>query len=199
MTTVDTHRLRTAAFIGIASVILGVGTTTVLALTSGGMGAGGWPRPVAEPWQYPAPSCAVPALPGSVVSVTATDMGAMMGRRHGGMGAGMMRLFVDPVSVPAGPVSLRVANRGWLTHEVVVLPLAPGQYPGQRRVGPTWQVDESGSLGEASQTCGGGEGDGIAPGSLGWATLKLPAGRYELVCNIAGHYSSGMYAELDVT
>lgn len=116
--------MRTAVFIGVASVVLGVGTTAALALTSGGMGR--WRHPVAEPWQqYPAPPCAVPTLPGSVVDVTVTDMGAMMGRRHGGMGAGMMRLVVNPASVPAG--------------------------------------------------------------------------RYELVCNIAGHYSSRMYTELDVT
>ncbi len=30
-------------------------------------------------------------------------------------------------------------------------------------------------------------------------TLTLTPGRYELLCNIAGHYGSGMYTELDVT
>ena len=116
-----------------------------------------------------------------------------------GMGMGTMRLTVNPRSVPAGTVSLRVYNSGWLPHEVVVLPLAPGQSPGQRPVGADWKINETGSLGEAAQTCGSGDGDGIAPGTWSWTTLNLPAGRYELFCNIAGHYGSGMYTELDVT
>jgi uncharacterized cupredoxin-like copper-binding protein len=33
----------------------------------------------------------------------------------------------------------------------------------------------------------------------GWTTITLPPGRYELICNIAGHYGAGMYTELDVT
>ena len=116
-----------------------------------------------------------------------------------GMGMGMMRLTINPTSVPAGQVSLRVANNGWLPHEVIVLPLGPGQNPGQRFIGSDWKVDEAGSLGEAARTCGAGEGDGIAPGTMGWTTLTLTPGRYELLCNIAGHYGSGMYTELDVT
>ncbi|MCI4675142.1 sulfocyanin-like copper-binding protein [Candidatus Mycolicibacterium alkanivorans] len=116
-----------------------------------------------------------------------------------GMGMGMMRLTINPTSVPAGQVSLRVANNGWLPHEVIVMPLGPGQNPGQRPIGNNWEVDETGSLGEAAQTCGAGEGDGIAPGTMGWTTLTLNPGRYELLCNIAGHYGSGMYTELDVT
>ena len=38
-----------------------------------------------------------------------------------------------------------------------------------------------------AQTCGAGEGDRIAPGTMGWTTLSLTPGRYELFCNIAGH------------
>ena len=59
-------------------------------------------------------------------------------------------------------------------------------------------MSEDGSLGEASKTCGAGAGDGIDPGGLGWVTLNLPRGDYELVCNLPGHYGSGMYTELVV-
>lgn len=38
-----------------------------------------------------------------------------------------------------------------------------------------------------------------SPASNGWVTLHLPTGRYELLCNLPGHYTVGMYAELDVT
>jgi uncharacterized cupredoxin-like copper-binding protein len=31
-----------------------------------------------------------------------------------------------------------------------------------------------------------------------WVTLTLRLGRYELVCNLPGHYAIGMHAELDV-
>ena len=95
-------------------------------------------------------------------------------------------------------MSLRVHNTGALTHEVVVVPLGPNQYPGQRAIGADGKVDESASLGEASRTCDAGEGDGIAAGTMGWTTLNLSPGRYELLCNIAGHYGAGMYTELDV-
>jgi len=94
-------------------------------------------------------------------------------------------------------VSLRVHNSGALTHEVIVLPLGSGQYPGQRAIGTDGRVDESGSLGEASRSCGADEGDGILAGANSWTTINLPPGRYELLCNITGHYGAGMYAELD--
>ena len=60
------------------------------------------------------------------------------------------------------------------------------------------QVDESGALAHAERTCGEGEGDGILPGSVGWTTVTLASGRYEVLCNIAGHYAAGMYTQLDV-
>jgi uncharacterized cupredoxin-like copper-binding protein len=39
----------------------------------------------------------------------------------------------------------------------------------------------------------------IASGSVGWVTLTLPPGHYELVCNLQNHYASGMRQELVVT
>lgn len=145
------------------------------------------PGPWYAPWAVPRTTCAAPALPGQVVQVTLTDM----------MG-GMMRVLASPASVPAGTVSLRVINTGALTHELVVLPLAAGQPPGSRVVGPDTTVSEAGSLGEASATCGAGHGDGITPGAASWVTLTLRPGRYELICNLPGHYARGMYTELDV-
>ncbi|HEY5151118.1 MAG TPA: hypothetical protein VIJ23_15130 [Mycobacterium sp.] len=153
-----------------------------------------------------APSCTVPDLPGAVVAATVADMGAMMGSGMMGGGSmmgspmmGMMRLSVDPGSVRAGTVSLLVRNLGMRDHEVVVLRLAAGQSVGWRKVNSDNRIDEAGSLGEVSGACGSGEGEGLAPGGIGWTTLRLAPGRYELVCNLAGHYAAGMYAELDVS
>jgi len=109
-----------------------------------------------------------------------------------------MMLRAVPASVPAGQVSFVIGNRGWRTHEMVVLPLAPGQAAGQRVPGSDGRVDEAGSLGEASASCAAGSGDGITSGAVGWVTLMLPAGRYELVCNLRNHYANGMYQELVV-
>ena len=102
-----------------------------------------------------------------------------------------MMLHAWPAVVPAGQVSFVVSNMGRLTHEVVVLPLGGGSV-GQRLGGTGGRVDETGSLGEASASCAAGSGEGIRPGAVGWVTLSLTPGRYELVCNLAHHYESGM-------
>jgi uncharacterized cupredoxin-like copper-binding protein len=228
-----TYRAWPVLAIAAASVILGL-TATVVTHAGGWAtrppagtgyvsypnGSAVWGQPMMGAWrQYPAAAlCPVPALPGSVVHVNLTDMGAMMGPWGRGMmgragmmgprvmpGMGMMRILVYPTPIPAGQVSLRVINSGALSHELVVLPLAPGQLAGQRLSGADGRVDESGSLGEVSRTCGPDKGDeqspdyGIVPQGSGWTTLSLTPGRYELICNIAGHYVAGMSAELDVT
>ncbi len=145
-----------------------------------------------------AATCAPPRLTGTVVGVRLMGMpgGGMMGRST--MGGGMMRLVVDRASVPAGRVSLVAQNMGSAVHELVVLPLAHGQAVGARAIGAGDRVSEAGSVGEASRSCSAGAGEGIGPGAVGWVTLNLKPGRYELVCNLRGHYRSGMYAELVV-
>jgi uncharacterized cupredoxin-like copper-binding protein len=152
-------------------------------------------------YQYSATSCASrpTSLPGSTVTVTLGDMG--MGTMMSGaapVGARMM-LQATPVSVPGGQVSFIVDNRGWRTHELIILPLDAGAGAGQRTVGADGKVTEDGALGEASSTCGVGAGDGITSGSASWVSVTLPPGHYEMVCNLANHYSDGMHQELDVT
>jgi len=133
---------------------------------------------------------------GTVVNVELANMGGRM--MMGGAVGGTMRVLTSRQQVPAGTVSMRVANVGSLVHELVVLPLAAGQEVGQRPVGTDGKVDESGRVGEASRTCGAGAGDGIDPGAIGWVTLTLQPGNYELICDLPGHYADGMYTELQV-
>jgi uncharacterized cupredoxin-like copper-binding protein len=140
--------------------------------------------------------CSSPALTGTVVNVELVNMGGRL--MMGGSMGGTMRVLTSRRQVPAGTVSLRVANVGSLVHELVVLPLASAQEVGQRPVGDDGKVDESGSLGEASRSCGSGAGDGINPGAIGWVTITLQPGNYELICNLPGHYAAGMYTELQV-
>ncbi len=142
------------------------------------------------------PTCIPPTLPGQAVDVVLSDMGGMM---NGGMmsGARMMNVAASPSSIPAGDVSFRVWNAGIMVHELVVLPLPPNGV-GTRTVGSDGRVSEEGNLGEGSRTCGEGAGEGIAPGAAGWVILHLDPGRYELICNLPGHYAAGMFTELDV-
>ncbi|MEO8828383.1 hypothetical protein [Lapillicoccus sp.] len=144
-------------------------------------------------------SCAAPASrPGTTVTVVLADMG--MTQMMGGdapMGARMM-LHATPGAVAQGQVSLVAENLGWRTHELVVLPLGQTAAAGQRVPDADGKVDESGSLGEASASCAGGSGTGIDSAAVGWVTIHLAPGRYELVCNLKNHYANGMYQELDV-
>lgn len=144
-------------------------------------------------------TCSAPSLPGSTVHVIVGDMGmtSMMGGVAPLGGHMMLRAF--PTSVPAGQVSFVVGNMGWRTHEMVVLSLASGQAAGQRAPGSDGRVDETGSLGEASASCADGSGDGIKSGSVGWVTVNLPVGHYELVCNLRNHYANGMHQAFVVT
>ena len=89
-------------------------------------------------------------------------------------------------------------NAGTIVHELVVMPMPAGA-AGSRAVGSDGKVSETGSLGEASKSCGQGAGEGIGPGAVGWVTLHLAPGHYELICNIAGHYAMGMFSELTVS
>ena len=144
-------------------------------------------------------SCSPPVvLPGAKVRVVLADMG--MTRMMGGdapMGARMM-LHVAPAAVSAGTVTLVASNMGWRTHELVVMPLVGQSSVGDRGPGTDGRIVEDGSFGEASGSCEAGPGDGIASGAVGWVTMTLAPGRYELVCNLKNHYANGMYAELDV-
>ncbi|NUP52002.1 MAG: hypothetical protein HOW97_32480 [Catenulispora sp.] len=194
-----------------AAVVLGVGTTALAA------GTGTFDSSAHSPYMAYTARCQAPAPIGTQVRVTVSDMGGMMGGGSmmggrsmmgagpmmgsggSGYGFGRMGMTVSPQTVPAGTVTLDVMNTGMRDHEVLVLPLAAGQAIGQRTVGADDRIDESTSLGEVSATCAAGAGDGLKPGAVGWTTLNLAPGRYELVCNIAGHYGAGAFAELDVT
>jgi uncharacterized cupredoxin-like copper-binding protein len=183
-------RPRVIAAAVVVALALAAASTVALAL------AGGAFRSRAS---APNGQCTAPALPGTVVDIELANMGGSRMMGGGGMMGGTMRVVASRQDVSAGTVSFRVANVGSLVHELVVLPLANGDQVGSRAVGSDGKVSEAGSVGEASNTCGAGAGDGINPGAISWVTIDLPRGNYELVCNLPGHYASGMYTELRVT
>jgi uncharacterized cupredoxin-like copper-binding protein len=169
--------------------MMGAGRPTATSTGGGMMG-----------YRFAHTTCSAPeSLPGRIVNVTLADMGIT--RMMGGtapLGAHMM-LRVSPAAIPAGRMSVVASNLGWRTHELVILPLAVGAAAGQRVPGSDGKVAETGSLGEASLSCGSGTGTGITSGTVSWTTVTLPPGRYELICNLPNHYADGMYQELVAT
>jgi uncharacterized cupredoxin-like copper-binding protein len=180
---------RSIGFVLIAVGLIGLLGTGVLAAGGHVPGGSRWAQWGAVSG---AAACTPPAFEGQTVDVIVSDMGAGM------MGGRMMNISASPSTVSAGGVSFLVWNQGMMVHEFIVLPLSTGEVGG-RAIGADGRVDESGSLGEASSACGNGAGDGIPPGSASWVTLHLDPGRYELICNLPGHYARGMFTELDVS
>jgi hypothetical protein len=108
----------------------------------------------------------------------------------------------SPSPTPPTPASSSAPGRGatsGIRHELVILPLPDAEDLGTRAVSHEGTVHETGSITEAAANYGPGTGTGITPGSTAWTTATLAAGRYELLCNLPGHYAAGMYTELDVT
>lgn len=166
-------RRRGSVWLAVGLAVVALATTVGIVLAAAGSSGPGSTRV--------ASACAAPRLRGTVVGVTLVDMGGGMGgsMMGGGSPRGMMRLAVSPSAVRPGLVSFGAVNVGRRAHELVVLPLAPGRQAGERQIGSDNRVTETGSLGEASRTCGAGAGQGIEPGASGWVTIALKPGRYE--------------------
>ena len=164
-----TYRAMIVAAIG-AVVVLAVGSTAFIALligstsptVKGTVGSG----------------CSVPSLSGLTVDVTLSDAGdAMMGQEPM-----MATLIADPATVPAGKVSFLAFNngalaRGWSCSHFPRTVLARG------RLEPMARSASPRAWARRHDSCAPGAGDGIAPGSVGWTTMTLKPGRYELVCD----------------
>lgn len=114
----------------------------------------------------------------------------MMG--GGATGMGMMSVRLDQSTIKAGKVHFLVTN--WsraMVHEMLVVavenPNAPLPYDyGAARI-PEEQVKVLGEV------------DALSANGSGTLDLELSSGTYLLLCNVAGHYASGMVASLTVT
>ncbi|MEP0314155.1 MULTISPECIES: hypothetical protein [Alphaproteobacteria] len=116
----------------------------------------------------------------------------MMGQGMGLMGQGMMAIRTDKPTVKAGTVTFDVIN--WsrsIVHEMVVVAVdspdaaLPYDYDRQQVV-----EDQVKVLGET---------DELQPSAGESLTLTLVAGNYLLICNVPGHYGSGMQIPFTVT
>jgi uncharacterized cupredoxin-like copper-binding protein len=90
-------------------------------------------------------------------------------------------------AVKAGKVTFTVTNIGKREHELVVMKttVAPGKLP----LNAKNRVSEKGVVGEA--------GD-VKPGMTKKLTLRLSAGKYQLLCNLPGHYKAGQFVGFTV-
>jgi uncharacterized cupredoxin-like copper-binding protein len=101
------------------------------------------------------------------------------------------RITVAPARVRAGTVRLVVHNQGPDTHELLIVRSSSKELP-LRTDGLT--VDEAALDASTATTVEGKE-----TGTTEHLLVRLKPGRYELFCNMAGHYLGGMRATLVVT
>jgi uncharacterized cupredoxin-like copper-binding protein len=99
------------------------------------------------------------------------------------------RITVAPAKVRAGDVRLLLHNKGPDAHELIMVRASHGRLP-LRTDGLTVDEEALASL----ETV-----EAQSPGFADELLLHLKPGRYELFCNMAGHYLGGMRAELVVT
>lgn len=121
----------------------------------------------------------------------------LVGCSHGGAQSGATVRVTErdfrisaPRQLSAGVVRLAVHNRGPDDHEFLVIRVSGPRLP-LRSDGLT--VDED-ALEKASLAVV----EPAAPGKTTHLRLNLTPGRYELLCNMAGHYRGGMHALLTV-
>lgn len=118
--------------------------------------------------------------------------GANNDRQRIEVGLSTFGITLSTNTMKAGPVTFVVRNNATdQTHEFVVAQtdLPADQIP----------VNSDTHLIDEEQLTVLGEVEDLGSGALKRLTLDLKPGRYLLLCNLASHYQSGMYAELTVT
>ena len=96
------------------------------------------------------------------------------------------KLLPGQVTVRAGRVTFVVRNEGTMDHEFLVLRSDRHHHSLKVKGG---QAVETGRLGEIPK---------IPAGTSKRITLKVPRGKYIMLCNMLGHYQAGQYASLRV-
>jgi len=91
------------------------------------------------------------------------------------------------LSAPAGKLRVTAKNAGKAPHEFVVIKTdkAPNALPTKSN----GQASEAGAIGEIEEQ---------APGKSATHSFSLKSGKYVYICNVPGHYRSGMYGKLTV-
>ena len=95
---------------------------------------------------------------------------------------------LSATSAPAGTVTFNVTNDGTQTHEFVVIKTdtPAADLPVEDSVVPEDQVEVVDEI------------EDLEAGASEELPVELEAGHYVIICNVAGHYSSGMHADFTV-
>ncbi len=97
---------------------------------------------------------------------------------------------VDATTAKAGDVTFTIANEGTTGHEFLIVKtdIAPGEIPldGDHFPEDADGIEVIDEIGEFGQ------------GTTESLSVTLEPGKYQLVCNLPGHYDKGMYLEFDV-
>src|SRR4051812_34263649 len=101
------------------------------------------------------------------------------------------RISVSRARVPSGNVDLSIANLGPVNHEFILVRSRTDSLP-MRADGIT--VDEEALTKATVATLEPGP-----PGDTRKVHVELAPGRYEIICNMAGHFLGGMHTELMVS
>ena len=134
----------------------------------------------------------------TVMALAAAGLGACGGDGGDSVDVDLADYTLKPKvsSVAAGDIKFKVHNNGEFEHEMVVFKVADAT---TIPTTPTGEVDEEG-VPEAAHM---GEVEHVLPDTTKTLKLKLPAGKYVLLCNrIDGkiaHFKEGMHAEFTVT
>lgn len=141
--------------------------------------------PLAAP-TAPAGSGAATPTPAATATATATGGGAA----SGGIEVVLSEFRIVPANAkaPAGSLSFNVRNDGQIAHELTVIKtdLAPEALPTAASKVDESKVDVKGTTPD------------IASKRTADLSLDLEAGKYVLVCQVPGHYGSGMRAAFTV-
>jgi hypothetical protein len=98
------------------------------------------------------------------------------------------RIVVTPKRIPAGEAELVVRNQGPDVHELIIVRSPRSRLP--------IRLDELTVDEEAVHEVGAVEG--LPPNGVRRLLLHLAPGRYEVFCNMAGHFMAGMSGTLVV-
>lgn len=107
------------------------------------------------------------------------------------MSKATMGITATPAAAKAGKITFKVKNSSKDTiHEMIVMYRANPKDPlpyiaDENRV----DEDKAGDKGEVSE---------LDPGASGSLTVDLKPGKYVLICNVPGHFVSGMWTEFTV-
>ena len=141
---------------------------------------------------------------GGGAEIPGGDSGQTVAVSLGENGADDMYMRLNQESVPGGPVTFVVTNEGQKEHEFIVIKTdtPAGDFPVATGGGMTEGEEEMGHPHDIDEEAAGeviGEVEDLAAGATDQLVVTLTTGHYALICNLEGHYTGGMWADLQVT